>query len=357
MRPFSVSRSAVSSTNINCATCGRKTLRGQLGQKARGFFVGEATFGYRSGSVGVVRKDSQGRLRPEGYVMRIDPVEADIVRRIFRDFADGGSLSGIVRALNDECVPGRYRSVGGWSPSTVSRILDNTKYKGVWIWNKTRNIRDPRTGRIHSVQKPESEWDVREDESLRIVDQALWEAVRRRREEVRGTLPGGPGQRGFSAAQQPGVQAFPRHLLSGAMVCGSCGSSVCLVSGKGSGYYGCHAAAKSACGNRVLVPRRLAEDIILRSVLERLLDPEALRRVLRRVEEEARHLYAEIPLRRETNPERPGSFSRPAAAFGRAGSTTANRPPLERPSSQAAVELVDPGLPVSAKSSATEPGS
>jgi len=44
----------------------KKTLRGQLGQKSRGFFVGERTFGYRSVPVGDVRMDKKGRPRPDG---------------------------------------------------------------------------------------------------------------------------------------------------------------------------------------------------------------------------------------------------------------------------------------------------
>ena len=45
----------------------KKTLRGQIGQKTRGFTVGEATFGYRSVAVGTIRLDKKGRPRPDGY--------------------------------------------------------------------------------------------------------------------------------------------------------------------------------------------------------------------------------------------------------------------------------------------------
>jgi hypothetical protein len=38
-----------------------KTLRGQKGQKARGFTVGEATYGYTSVPVGERRIDRRGR--------------------------------------------------------------------------------------------------------------------------------------------------------------------------------------------------------------------------------------------------------------------------------------------------------
>ena len=274
----------------------KKTHRGQLGRKADDSFVGEATFGYRTIWLGAVRKDPHGRLAPERYGKSIDPVQADVVRRVFRDFADGHAITRIVKDLNAERVPGRYRTEKGWSPSTVSRMLGNTKYKGVWTWNKTRNMRDPRTGRRYFLDRPESEWVVVEDENLRIIDQPLWDAVQRRRVEVRRAWPGAPKQRGFSKAQQSRVQTFPPHLLSGAMVCDRCGGTVGLVSGKGHGYYGCLGAVKLACENAVKVPRRLAEDVILRSVQNRLLEPEPLQRMLRRVEEEAKSVYSEIPV-------------------------------------------------------------
>lgn len=151
----------------------KKTLRGQIGQKERGFSVGERTFGYRSVPVGELRMDKKGRPRPDGYKMEIEPHEAGVVLRIFQSYADGHSVSRIVRALNEEGVPGRFRSAKGWSPSTVSRILDNEKYIGRWVWNKTESRRDPRTGKRRRFPKPESEWIVHEDESLRIVPQEL----------------------------------------------------------------------------------------------------------------------------------------------------------------------------------------
>jgi len=273
----------------------KKTFRGQLGQKERGFFVGERTFGYKSVPVGEIRMDKKGRPRPEGYAMEIEPREAALVLRIFRMYADGQSLSGIVRAFNEEGVPGRFRTAKGWSPATVSRILDNEKYIGRWVWNKTESRRDPRTGRRRQVQKPESEWVVREDESLRIVPQDRWEEVRAQREKVRCTWPGGKGKRGFSENRGGAEKHFPTHLLSGAMVCGVCGAAVAKVSGKGGGYFGCLGATKGACENKMLVRRKLAEKVILEAVREQLSAHEQIQRVLERVEEEVRKLYADVP--------------------------------------------------------------
>jgi site-specific DNA recombinase len=214
----------------------KKTLRGQIGQKERGFFVGEKTFGYRSVPVGEMRMDKKGRPRPEGYRMEIEATQAAVVLRIFTSYADGQSLTQIVKTLNEESVPGSIRAAKGWSPATVSRILDNEKYSGRWCWNKTETRRDPRTGRRRRFEKPESEWIVHEDDALRIVPAQLWEAVRQRRTEMHRTWPG--GKRGFSQEQGSRQKHFPTHLLAGSMVCGSCGATIAQVSGKSGGYYG-----------------------------------------------------------------------------------------------------------------------
>ena len=273
----------------------KKTLRGQMGQKERGFSVGERTFGYRSVPVGTIRMDKKGRPRPDGYKMEIDPREAAVVLRVFKAYADDRSLTRIVRMLNEEGVPGRFRSSKGWSPATVSRMIDNEKYIGHWTWNKTESRRDPRTGRRRRFQKPESEWIVHEDESLRIVPQVLWEKVRARRLEVRRSWPGGKGKRGFSKDQGGRVRHFPTHLLSGTMVCSECGGAIAQVSGKGGGYYGCLGAAKGACENKILVRRKLSEKIIIEAVQEQLSSPEHILYILKCVEEEVRKLYSHVP--------------------------------------------------------------
>jgi len=187
------------------------------------------------------------------------------------------------------------RTSKGWSPATVSRLLDNEKYIGRWVWNKHEARRDPRTGRRRQFPKPESEWITHEDASLRIVPQDLWEVVRNRRQQVRRSWPGGKGRRGFSAGQGGRERHFPTHLLSGTTVCGTCGANMAEVSGKAGGYYGCIAATKGACENKLLVRRMLVEKIILENLTAHLSSSEALHYVLQRVEEEIGKLYAYIP--------------------------------------------------------------
>ena len=273
----------------------KKTLRGQIGQKARGFTVGEATFGYRSVPVGTIRMDKKGRPRPDGYRMTIDPREATTVLRIFNTFAGGRSESSIVRELNAEGVPGRRRSSRGWSPATVHRVLRNEKYVCRWVWNKSETRRDPRTGRRRQFPKPELDWIVTDDETLRIVPADLWQRVQERLSAVRTTWPGGAGKRGFEGQRGGRVRHYPTDLLSGSMVCSLCGSSIVKVSGKSGGYYGCLGAAKNACDNRILVRRSLAERVILAAVRERLASSENLAYVLQRVKEEIARTTSTAP--------------------------------------------------------------
>ncbi|MEO6026745.1 MAG: recombinase family protein [Candidatus Binatia bacterium] len=272
-----------------------KTLRGQLGQKSRGFTVGEATYGYRSEPVGEMRVDRRGRPRPDGYRMKIDAHEALVVRRIFQDFADGVAIRAIVATLNAEGVAGRRKVARGWSPSTISRILKNEKYIGHWTWNRTETRRDPRTGRKRRHPKAESDWHVTESEELRIVPQDGWDRALARWREVDRTWPIPRGQRSGEMRQRSYTETHPPHLLSGILRCAECGGAMGQVSGKSGGYYGCLAAPKSACRNKLLVPRRLAETKLIAAVRERIADADSLHHVLERVEAEVRKLCAHLP--------------------------------------------------------------
>ena len=169
------------------------------------------------------------------------------------------------------------RSSKGWSPATISRILDNEKYAGRWIWDRTESRRDPRTGRRRRFEKPESEWVIHEDEELRIIPKPLWDSVKERRKEMHRIWPGGNGKRGFSKDQGSRQAHFPTHLLAGSMVCGCCGATIAQVSGKSGGYYGCLAATRGACENKTLVRRTFAEKVILEAIQDQISTPSTSR--------------------------------------------------------------------------------
>src|SRR3546814_7915447 len=89
----------------------KKTHRGLRGRVEKGFSAGPNAFGYR-----IVR-----RLNSEGELVRaereIDPAEALIVERIFREFAAGKSPRAIARDLNAAGIPAPQGSA--WSDTGI----------------------------------------------------------------------------------------------------------------------------------------------------------------------------------------------------------------------------------------------
>src|SRR5438093_10051073 len=128
----------------------QKTHRGLAGRVARGLSAGGRIFGYRT--VPMVDERESGRKHSPPARLEIEPGEAAIVRRIFADYARGQSLAAIAHALYREGIPfpakdtKRGPARRGWAISTIQVMLHNEKYTGVWIWNKTRFVKDPDSG-------------------------------------------------------------------------------------------------------------------------------------------------------------------------------------------------------------------
>jgi hypothetical protein len=55
----------------------------------------------------------------------------------------------------------------------------------------------------------------------------------------------------------------PPHLLSGLMKCSRYGGAIVLVSGKGSGHYGCFNAKRKTCNNTLLALRKRIKETII----------------------------------------------------------------------------------------------
>jgi hypothetical protein len=188
---------------------------------ARGLSAGGRILGYRtvraSPDAPVTRRDRSARFE-------IDPAEAEVIRRIFRAYANGQSMKAIAHALNQEQVafPAQETKRGparrGWAVSAVRTILLNEKYAGRWIWNKTRFLKDPDSGRRRPIDRPPEEWIVQERPDLRIINPDLWAAAQARLRYVReafGFRAGRP-QRGRASL------AYSPYLLSGILRCGAC---------------------------------------------------------------------------------------------------------------------------------------
>lgn len=240
-----------------------KTRRGQTGRVLAGFMPGGRAYGYRR----VARFDDRGE--PVHGLREVDPAEAAIVRRVFGEFVDGRSPREIARRLNSEGVPGP--SGGGWSASSINGdrvrgngILQNDLYRGILVFNRTRKSYDPETRRKRIRARPREEWVVRPAPELRIVDDALWEAVSARRRRFDGTR-----------AEQ---QRRPRRLLSGLVRCGPCGGNYVVI---GAEKWGCgNRRQRGDCSNGRTIQTHMLERRVLACLQEQLLDPETVRQVV-----------------------------------------------------------------------------
>ena len=244
---------------------GTKTHRGLKGRAISGKSAGGLTYGYHA----VKRLDANGE--PVRGDRVIAPAEADVVRRIFHDYAKGVSPRKIAEALNLERIPGPQG--GKWGTSTLhgnrergTGILNNALYIGRQIWNRLRYVKDPETGKRVSRLNAESDWVITEVPDLRIIEDDLWQAVRNRQ--------------GALVSKGTGTPVWdrrrPRTLFSGLMKCGCCGSGFSKVS-KDS--FGCSAArnkGKAVCTNMAQIKQADLEARVLDALAHNLMDAQAV---------------------------------------------------------------------------------
>jgi site-specific DNA recombinase len=211
-----------------------KTHRGLDSLARRGLSTGGRTYGYKS-----VPIDGH----PTAKRLVVDQAEADVVRRIFREYADGRSLRAIGRALNAGGIPfpakdtKRGPARKGWSRISVRFILRNERYVGRVTWNRRQFLKDPDTGKRRSILRPNSEWVTKDYPELRIVSAALWQKTADRIQLVEGQYA--KATNAMFRTREARVLYSP-HLLSGILTCGSCGARMQVFSttkGKGGRKY------------------------------------------------------------------------------------------------------------------------
>jgi site-specific DNA recombinase len=238
-----------------------KTRRGLRGRVEKGRSGGGLCYGYD-----VVRAaDPDDRGERE-----INPAEANVVRRIFRDYLSGQSSRTIAMTLNREGISGPQGKE--WGPSTIhgnpkrgTGILNNELYIGRLIWNRLRYMKDPDTGKRVSRPNPESEWVVQEVPDLRIVDQDLWDAVKKRQKSLSFDMSP-------TGSNPLNDRRRPKHLFAGLIKCGCCGGGYSLIS---KDLLGCAASRnKGTCDNRLNIRRDALEASILNGLRKHLMSPE-----------------------------------------------------------------------------------
>ena len=267
-----------------------KTRRGLRGRVEAGKSGGGICYGYDV----VKLHDAAGeRIRGE---REIDETEAEIVRRIFREFAQGTSPRAIARRLNEDGIPGPKGKL--WTDSVLrghakrgTGLLNNELYIGRLVWNRQRFLKNPETGKRVARLNPPEEWIVAEVPELRILDDALWQAAKARQGEISEKYATAIAATRAAQANRLNSTHRPRYLLSGLLECGVCGGS---YSKRGQDRYGCSNHVMSgSCSNSRTIRRDEIEERVMAGLREKLMEPEAAAEAMKAYAEETNRLNRE----------------------------------------------------------------
>jgi site-specific DNA recombinase len=209
--------------------------------------------------------------------------EAAVVLEIFERFASGESMKQIACDLNQRDIPAPGASWkrekrarhGRWLVSCLHAMLHNERYAGRLVYNRSYWLKDPEKGTRKRIERPQSEWIVKQIPAL--VDRETWDACQAR----------------FSFRAPPG--GVRKYLLSGILTCALCGSKMTIIGGKQHRYY-CgtfHNGGAHACSNGLSVPRLNAEAYVLEPVMSILLDPDSIAEAMRQMRAEAKREMTE----------------------------------------------------------------
>ena len=262
----------------------QKTHRGLEGRVRKGKSAGGVTYGYD-----VVRTPQANGEMTTGERI-INEQQAQIVRAIFKDYANGISPRAIAAALNKDSIAGPRTS--GWGASTIygnhkrgTGVLNNELYIGRLVWNRQRFIKDPNTGKRQARLNPPEDWIIEEVPDLCILPQDLWDAVKARQLTSRSAVIA-------KGLNRPERAKRPKHLFSGLLKCACCGGGYTIV---GKTNYGCaNTRNKGTCNNRKTIKREDLEARVLAGLKDQLLHPDLIAEFVKAYQDEHNRLSAQI---------------------------------------------------------------
>ncbi|HEM4204741.1 recombinase family protein [Streptococcus suis] len=112
-------------------------------------------------------KDDNGRLI-------INPQQAETVKFIYEKFLDGYSPESIAKYLNDNEIPG-WTGKANWYPSAIQKMLQNEKYKGDALLQKTFTVDYLTKKRVQNDGQVNQYYVENSHEA--IIDKDTWELV------------------------------------------------------------------------------------------------------------------------------------------------------------------------------------
>lgn len=223
--------------------------------RENGLYVGShVAYGYKK------LETDRNRIIPDEYA-------ADIVRKIFDWKLKGLSSASIADKLNGLGVaaPSEYkRQLGGnyksgfqknrkakWSAVAINRIMRNKIYIGVLEQGKREKV-NYKLNKV--VEKPETEWAVKENTHEAIISKADFENVAK--------------LLNLDTRKSPEEETL--FMLSGLMFCGECGRSMVRrcnrYKDKQSVYYICATYNKGKGCSRHSIAQSVIEDILLDTI-------------------------------------------------------------------------------------------
>jgi site-specific DNA recombinase len=203
-------------------------------------------------------------VKDKGYV--INESEADIVRLIFNLYIQLGSVRTVARKLTEIGV--KPRRGMAWRTSTLHRILRNETYIGTTYYNKTCGtepvLRKKYSRKINSSRRLRDKREWIPIKVPAIIDKATFklaqEMLKRNRRETR--------------------KNSEQYLLSGLVICGSCGSNYTGEKSHGYRFYRCNNRHKMfplhrKCDAKMISGRRL-EEAVWNAVTKAVIKPQIL---------------------------------------------------------------------------------
>ncbi len=175
-----------------------RSTRGKNGKAQNGRIVFGGTIPY------AYRKQGKGR---EAIYIIYEP-EAETVRLIYAWYVDGVSVYEIVDRLRENSAP--PPKLGRWTKDSVTFVLNNELYAGVFWWGQVRVINGKK------VKQPRESWTRIDVPELAIVDRPLWEAA---------------GERKRQNKERARRNTKHEYLLSGHFSCTFCGGAMVGTAG------------------------------------------------------------------------------------------------------------------------------
>lgn len=146
----------------------------------------------------------------ENREFSINEAEATIIKSIYEQYEQAQSLLVVTRSLNERGI--HTRRGQNWTPTTVSIILKNPFYVGLYRYNyhdESRGNSDCR------YLKPESEWIVTENHHPAIIENEKWDRVRMILTNNQRS------NRNNKTYVRKNI-----HIFAGILQCGRCGSNM-----------------------------------------------------------------------------------------------------------------------------------